>query len=90
MRLIGLASIAAVIAATGVVAGATAGTPKGNVGRTFVDAYVQVEQGFSVSTPNPQVLGTARIHVRAYDFEPTHPRAHSTSRPIRCRSRARS
>ena len=73
MRLIGLASIVVLAAGITVVAGATAGTPKGNVGRAFADAYVQVEQGFSISTPHPQVLGIAHIQVRAYDFDPTHP-----------------
>jgi hypothetical protein len=74
MRLFGLATIVAVVGIT-VAAGATAGTSKGNVGRAFVDAYVQVEEGFSISTPHPQVLGTAHIQVRAYDFDPTHPQS---------------
>src|SRR5919198_36471 len=75
MRQIVIAVAVAVTASVIMGAGAAAGTPKGNVGRAFVDAYVQVEEGFSISTPHPQVLGTAHIQVRAYDFDPTHPQS---------------
>ncbi len=75
MRQIVIAVAVAVMASVIIGAGAAAGTPKGNVGRAFVDAYVQVEEGFSVSTPNPRVLGTAFIQVRAYDFDPAHPQS---------------
>jgi hypothetical protein len=73
MRQIVLASVAVIVLSVTIAAGATAGTPKGNVGRAFVDAYVQVEEGFNIHTPSPQVLGTAHIQVHAYDFDPTHP-----------------
>jgi hypothetical protein len=75
MRQIGLAIAVAAMASVTVAAGSTAATPKGNVGRAFADAYVQVEENFSIHTPNPQVLGIAHIQVRAYDFDPAHPQS---------------
>jgi len=75
MRLLGLASVAAVAAGIVVTSGATAATSKGNVGRAFADAYVQVEENFTIHTPFPQVLGIAHIQVHAYDFDPSHPQS---------------
>jgi hypothetical protein len=75
MRQIVLASVAVIAVSVTIAAGAPAATPKGNVGRAFVDAYVQVEEDSNIHTPFPQILGTAHIQVHAYDVDPAHPQS---------------
>jgi hypothetical protein len=74
MRLSLLAATLALAASlTAAAADGGTATPNGQAARVFAEAYVQVEQNFSSFVQFPTVLGTARIKVQAYDYDPSHP-----------------
>jgi hypothetical protein len=74
MRLSLLAATLALAASlTAAAADGGTATSNGQAARVFAETYVQVEQNFSSFVQFPTVLGTARIKIQAYDYDPSHP-----------------
>jgi hypothetical protein len=75
MGRISLAILVALAACATAVVGSSSAATKVHAGHAFADATVQVEENFSIHTPNPQILGVAHIQIHAFDVDPTHPQS---------------